>query len=149
MKEERLLEYPFFLLKVMQVPFWKFEPINNPSEKKKAFSLLGQFTCYCTIQSNSRCFQPFSQSRLYYLESIEWACQLEETLSTLTLLRLFIKEGSRCQRCSANWVVEKVHFIKYEVKSKPPQCLCQVWHFLLTFTTCGLLNLWTEDILSI
>lgn len=62
-------------------------------------------TCCCSAQLTPApsLFSVILSNSFYYLESIEWACQLKETLSPLTVLWSLIKEGSACQRCSANW----------------------------------------------
>lgn len=75
----------------------------------------------------------------YYLDFIEWASQLKETLSPHMQLRLFIKEGPQCQRCSADWVgggkKSTCNSIwSYSCKTKPFLCLSQECHFQATFT---------------
>lgn len=99
-----------------QDPFEKFESINNLSGRKP-FYFFSQSTRYFSAQLNPAfsLFSAFLSNSFYYLAFIEWVCHLKETLSSLMLLRLLIKGGSGCQRCSANWVVEKLHITEYEV----------------------------------
>lgn len=110
-------------------------------------------TCCCSTQLTPApsLFSVILSNSFYYLESIEWACQLKETLSPLTVLWSLIKEGSTCQRCSANWQVEKPCIKEYEVSPVKPNAhsislkwtisyryLPHCWHFIP----------WTEEILS-
>ncbi len=141
--------------KFFQDPFGKFETINNLSDRLS----LQFFQPVHPLLLNSTQLNPalslfpaFLSSSFYYLDSIERVCRLKETLSPLTLLRLLIKEGSRCQRCSANWVVEKPHITEYEVSPVKPslpsaslKCAASYQHL----THCWLLILWTEEILSL
>lgn len=75
--------------------------------------------------------QPFS-----YFDSNDYPHRLNETLSSLTELRSLIRDGSRCQTRSANWLVEKAEITDSEVSPvKPNLSHSERCHFLSTVAT--------------
>lgn len=82
------------------------------------------------------CFHPFCPNPSSYFDSNDYPHRLNETLSSLTELRSLIRDGSRCQTRSANWLVEKAEITDSEVSPvKPNLSHSQRCHFLSTVAT--------------
>lgn len=101
------------------------------------------FTSYLSIWSFSTqlipapsLFSAFLTNSSSYFDSNDYPHRLKETLSSLTELGSLIRDGSRCQTRSANWLVEKAQITDCEVTPvKPNLSHSQLCHFLSTFAT--------------
>lgn len=108
--------------------FWPVHPLLLPLPPPPRLLLLN------STQSPSRLVFRLSL-KLVLLPWLYWVGlpAQRNIVPPLTLLRLLIKEGSRCQRCSANWMVEKPRITEHEessCKTEPPLALPPVCRFL-------------------
>lgn len=127
----------------MYIPFTSLLGVLLRSLSQSLTSQRAFFPSYLSIWSFSTrlipapsLFSAFLSNSSSYFDSNDHPPRLKETLSSLTELRSLIRDGSRCQTRSANWLVEKADITNCKVPPvKPNLRHSQLSHSLLTFAT--------------
>lgn len=119
--------------------FWDFcceASVNQWPQRAFSTSYLSIWSFSTQLIPAPSLFSSFLSNSSSYFDYNDYPHRLNETLSSLTELRSLIRDGSRCQTRSANWLVEKAEITDCEVLPvKLNLSHSQLCHFLSTFAT--------------